>query len=75
MFVVDARFREATLSLSKKTTSAQFDVERSNIGIAVDNNAPQADLDRLQKQTDEVKSQLEKLTQQVQDATTHRKSA
>src|SRR5205085_4846331 len=37
LFVVDARSREATLSLKRKSNAAEFDVERSNIGIAVDN--------------------------------------
>lgn len=73
-FVSGAKFRENNVSTRKKFRAADLDVARSQYDIAVGEGQSPELLSELQETINTIKAAVEKLTLEVQDATTHRKT-
>ncbi len=73
-FINEAIFNEANLLTTKKFKAADFDVARSQYELAVGNGASEDELQKLEASVLKVREDLEKLTSNVQEATTYRKN-
>lgn len=69
----EARFREDTALSAKKFKAADFDVVRSEYELGIGNALPKDELNPILDRVAKVKEELAGLTQDVQDAMTHRK--
>lgn len=76
--VKEARFREDRALTDRKFMAAQFDVAKANRGLAVrdgwlEDKSRAADLAKVDQRIEDVRNELDRLTEQYQQASEHRK--